>query len=271
MNRFVLLLPVLGLLTVSAAEQKDTSEKVFRAAAGGRLTIENVDGPISVTSVPGNEVRVSMVRTVHGDTDEQVARGQREVVLESSQEGANVRLHVKFPCEHDCGGCWDGRHYMVKYEFRVEAPAGMTLKLSTVNDGNIAVHGAFGDFTVNGVNGSIEMTDIAGSGEAHTVNGKVQVDFAKNPTGPSSFKSINGELRVTFQPGLSADVQLKTFNGEAWTDFDATTLPVAGGHWTGKLYSRDRATGIRIGSGGPAINFDALNGNIYILNRGKKS
>ena len=96
------------------------------------------------------------------------------------------------------------------------------------------------------------------------------MDFAKNPAGPTSFKSINGELRVSFQPGLSADVRLKTFNGEAWTDFDGTTLPTEGGHWTGKLYSRDRSTGIRIGSGGPAINFDALNGNIYILNRGKE-
>jgi hypothetical protein len=115
------------------------------------------------------------------------------------------------------------------------------------------------------------MSDIAGSGEAHTVNGKVRVDFAKNPTGPTSFKSINGELRVSFQPGLSADIHLKTFNGEAWTDFDSTTLPSQGGHWTGKRYSRDRSTAIRIGNGGAAISFDALNGNIYILNRGKKS
>ena len=271
MNRFILLLPVLGLLTVSAAEQRDTSEKVFHATIGGRLTIENVFGPISVTASPGPDVRVSMVRTVHGDNDGDVAQGQREVVLESSQEGANVRVHVKYPCEHGCCGCWDDRHYSVKYEFRVEAPAGMALKLSTVNDGDVTVHGAFADFDVNNVNGSIEMADIAGSGAAHTVNGKVRVDFSKNPTAASSFKSINGELRVSFQPGLSADVHVKTFNGEAWTDFDSTTLASPGGNWTGKLYSRDRTTGLRIGSGGPEINFDALNGNIYILNRGKKS
>jgi hypothetical protein len=255
-----------------AAEHKETSEKVFHSAAGGRLTIENVDGPIGVTAVPGSDVRVTMVRTDQGRSEEEVALAQREVVLESGQDGADVRLHVKFPCEHNCcGNCWDDRHYTVRYEFRVEAPAGMTLKLSTVNDGDVSVRGAFGDFVVHNVNGSIEMSDIAGSGEAHTVNGKVRAEFAKNPTGPTSFKSINGELRVTFQPGLSADIQLKTFNGEAWTDFDTTALPVEGGHWTGKFYSRNRGTGIRIGSGGPAINFDALNGNIYILNRGKKS
>jgi hypothetical protein len=262
---------VLGLVSVFAAEQKETTEKVFHGAAGGRLTIENVSGPIQVTAAPGPDVRVSIVKTVEANSAEEVARGQSEVVLESGQEGADVRLHVKFPCEHSCCGCWDDRHYEVRYEFRVEAPAGMTLKLSTVNDGDVTVHGAFGDFVVSNVNGSIAMTDIAGSGEAHTVNGKVTVDFAKNPAGPTSFKSINGELRVSFQPGLSADVQLKTFNGEAWTDFDGATLPSDGGHWTGKRYSRDRFTGIRIGNGGSAISFDTLNGNIYILNRGKKS
>jgi hypothetical protein len=269
-GRLVLLLAVLGLLTAPAAEQQETTEKVFHAISGGRLTIENVIGPISVTAVSGSDVRVTVVRTIEARTAEEIARAQREVTLESGQDGANVRLHVEFPCEHGC--CGDGdRHYTVRYEFRVQAPAGMALKLSTVNDGDVTVRGAFGDFVVNNVNGSIEMSDIAGSGEAHTVNGKVRVDFAKNPTGPSSFKSINGELRVSFQPGLSADVQLKTFNGEAWTDFDSTALPSEGGHWTGKRYARDRATGIRIGSGGPAINFDAFNGNIYILNRGKKS
>ena len=264
MNRTVLILAVLGLLPASAAEQKETTEKVFHATAGGRLTIENVIGPISVTAAPGPDVRVTVVKTIEARTAEQVAQAQREVTLESGQEGANVRLHVKFPNGNE-------RHYTVRYEFRVQAPPGMSLKLATVNDGDVTVHGTFGDFTVNNVNGSIEMADIAGSGEAHTVNGKVRVEFAKNPTGPTSFKSINGELRVSFQPGLSADVQLKTFNGEAWTDFDSTTLASEGGHWTGKRYSRDRATGIRIGSGGPAINFDAFNGNIYILNGGKKS
>ena len=252
-----------------AAEHNESSEKVFHGAAGGRLTIENVTGPIDVTAVPGSDVRVSMTRTDEGSSEEEVARAQREVVLESDQAGADVHLKVKYP-DSCCHGYQD-RHYTVRYEFHVQAPAGMALTLATVNDGDVSVHGAFSDFKVHNVNGSIQMSDIVGSGIAETVNGKVHVEFAKNPTGPTSFKSINGELRVTFQPGLSADVRLKTFNGEAWTDFDTTTLPVEGGHWTGRFYARNRGTSIRIGNGGPAISFDALNGNIYILNREKKS
>jgi len=256
-----------------AEEHRETSEKTFHTTAPGRLAIENVTGPISVTASSGLDIRVSMVRIDRGRTTEDVAQAEREVTLQATQDANDVRLHVKYPCDcdNDCNGGRHERHYSVRYEFRVEAPAGMSLKLATVNDGDINVHGAFGDFEVNNVNGGIEMTGLAGSGQAHTVNGKVTVEFAKNPTGPTSFKSINGELRVTFQPGLSADVQLKTFNGEAWTDFDTTALPSAGGHWTGKIYTRNRGTEVRIGKGGPQISFDALNGNIYILNSEKKS
>jgi hypothetical protein len=273
MKRAIAILALLVCPYLLAEERMERSEKTFHTAAPGRLAIENVTGPIRVTAFSGSDVRVTAVRMVSGRSAEDVARGEREVTLQATQEANDVRLRVKFPCNCD-GDCCMGRHephYNVRYEFRVEAPAGTILKLATVNDGDITVTGAFGDFEVNNVNGGIEMTGIAGSGQAHTVNGKVRVEFAKNPTGPTSFKSINGELRVTFQPGLSADVQLKTFNGEAWTDFDTTALPSAGVHWTGRLYSRNRGTEVRIGNGGPQISFDALNGNIYILNREKKS
>jgi hypothetical protein len=273
MKRAISVLALVVCPYLLAEERTERGEKTFHTTAPGRLAIGNVTGPISVTASSGSDVRVSMVRIDRGRSAEDLALAEREVVLQSSQDANDVRLRVKYPCDCD-GDCCTGRHerhYSVRYELRVEAPAGMALKLATVNDGDITVHGAFGDFEVNNVNGSIEMDGIAGSGNAHTVNGKVRVEFAKNPTGPTSFKSINGELRVTFQPGLSADVQLKTFNGEAWTDFDATALPSAGGHWTGRLYSRNRGTEVRIGNGGPQIGFDTLNGNIYILNSEKKS
>jgi len=156
---------VLGLLTVSAAEQKDTSEKVFHGAAGGRLTIENVIGSISVTAVAGHDVRVTMTRSIKGRGPDDIAQAQREVVLESGEDGGNVRFHVKFPSEDNCGkdGCADGRHdRQLHGQLRISraGAAGMLLKLSTVTAGDINVHGAFGDFDVNNVNGGIEMSDI---------------------------------------------------------------------------------------------------------------
>ncbi len=140
--------------------------------------------------------------------------------------------------------------------------------ISTVNNGDIRVDNVAGDFDISNVNGGISMTGISGSGDAHTVNGPVSVHFAKNPSGPSSFKSINGALDVYFQPELSADLLFKTFNGEIFSDFEVTprASPAAETEQrNGKyVYRSNRARGGRAGRGGPELTFDAFNGSIRL-------
>jgi len=65
---------------------------------------------------------------------------------------------------------------------------------------------------------------------------------------------------------------VKTFNGEAWTDFEASPLPMAmpkrerrGARF---VYKREKETRRRVGSGGPEHAFETLNGSIRIINKG---
>ena len=88
----------------------------------------------------------------------------------------------------------------------------------------IATGPVAGDFDVSNVNGGVELSEMGGSGQVHTVNGKIAVTFTKNPTKSCSFRTVNGSVDVSFRPNLSADVQVKTFNGNAYTDFDATAM-----------------------------------------------
>jgi DUF4097 and DUF4098 domain-containing protein YvlB len=105
------------------------------------------------------------------------------------------------------------------------------------------------------------------------VNGGVKVLYARNPTGPTSFKSVNGSLDISFRAGLNADVKMKTLNGGLYTDFDVSAMPVAmnaAENRDGKLVWRsNRMTGVRIGRGGPELQFETLNGNVMIKNREK--
>ena len=83
---------------------------------------------------------------------------------------------------------------------------------------------------------------------------------------------MNGEIEASFRPNLSADVRVKTLNGGAYTDFDASLLPTtaAAQQLNGKfIYRAGKSTGIRIGAGGPEINFKTLNGDIRIVKRGQ--
>jgi DUF4097 and DUF4098 domain-containing protein YvlB len=104
------------------------------------------------------------------------------------------------------------------------------------------------------------------------VNGKVTVVFARNPARECSFKTVNGDIDAAFRPNLSANVHVKTFNGDAYTDFESQPLasPASAERRNGKfIYRSNRASSFRIGSGGPELNFDTLNGTVRISNRGK--
>jgi hypothetical protein len=62
-------------------------------------------------------------------------------------------------------------------------------------------------------------------------------------------------------------------NGGLYTDFAVTALPVAVSQpeqRNGKfVWKSNRMTGVRIGSGGPELTFETLNGNVLIKNREK--
>jgi DUF4097 and DUF4098 domain-containing protein YvlB len=112
---------------------------------------------------------------------------------------------------------------------------------------------------------------VAGSGQAHTVNGAVKVLFTENPREASSFKSINGDIELRFVRDLAADFRFKNFNGGIYSDFPVTSLPARGIERTleGKkvVFRADRFSGGRIGAGGPEIVIENLNGDIRILEK----
>ena len=158
-------------------------------------------------------------------------------------------------------------HYQVRFDFTIRVPRDAALRLCTVNGGDVIVDGTRGDFDVDNVNGLIEMRHIAGSGQAHTVNGPVTVTFTANPARTSSFKTVNGNVDVSFLEGLAADFAMKTMNGGLFTDFDAQPLAnrvaAAGERRNGKfVYRGNEFTRVRVGNGGPEITFETLNGNV---------
>jgi hypothetical protein len=175
---------------------------------------------------------------------------------------------------HVCGEEWNDRgprrgrvHYRVQYDFTIRVPRAVALRLCTINSGNIVVSGTQGDFMVDNVNGPVEMNQVAGSGRAHTVNGGVKVSFTANPKERSSFKTVNGNVDVWFPGGLAADFAMKTMNGGLYTDFEAQPLAgpaaPAGERRNGKFVFRvNDFTRVRVGSGGPEITLQTLNGNV---------
>jgi hypothetical protein len=252
-------------------DEKETLKHSFDTASAGRkLLVDNIHGYVHVTGYSGSQVQVSIEKHFYADSSEAMAEAKRDVKMDMSQQGNFVRLYEDGPFRTSNGTNYRGESYYgyrVVFDFDVQVPFDTELILKTINRGDIQVKKTSGDYEIHGLNGGIEMEDVAGSGLVSTLNGKVKVTFSKNPSKATQFKTLNGSVDVYFQNGLNADLRFKKLNGGIYTDFEVTALPqtVAGDSSNGKFkYGSDRSMAGRAGKGGPELSFDTLNGSIRL-------
>jgi len=244
-------------------DEKDSLHQTF--TGGKKLLVDNIHGYVHITGSSGGEVRVNIDKHILADSPEAAAEARRDVKLDMSQQGDFVRLYVDGPFRnHDRGE--DYYRYRVVFNFEIEVPAATDLVVKTLND-DIVVKKTSGDYEINGLNGSIDMDGVAGAGSVHTLNGKVRVAYAKNPSKSIDIRTLNGTVDVYFQNPLNADLKFKRLNGGIYTDFELTATPEkgsttdSGGKW---IYRSDRSIAGRAGAGGPDLSFETLNGSIRL-------
>lgn len=278
-----LMLIVLATLSLSAGgfqeydhSEKEVIKKSLQYPVGGpshQLVVDNINGSIHLVGYEGNEIQLVVHRTSYADSPEKLKEAREKVRLDIKEEPGRIILYVDAPWRcHDGHGTYrDNEHYGydADFDFEIKVPSRSDIALSTVNKGDITVVNLNGGFDVGNVNGAIEMTGIQGSGLASTVNGKVAVQFRKNPESRCGFKTINGSIEVKVPDELSADLKFKTFNGDMYSDFEVTSLPqqASAPEKAGKrtIYRRGEYSVVRAGKGGPEMRFETLNGDIRIL------
>jgi hypothetical protein len=260
-------------------KEEETIRKSFTLPAGERsLEVDNVIGLIEVSGSQTDQVQLVVNKTIRAESKEKVEKARKEVTLDITQEGGLLKLYVNGPFRCNCCSCNDGcghsdghAGYSVRFDFQLQVPHNIALKLKTVTGGHVQVTDVTGNYSVHNVNGGVDMENVAGSGSAGTVNGSVKVVFRENPRENSDFRSINGSIDLYFAKNLSADFRFKTMNGGIFTDFPMTALPShfsQGERHDGRFVFRaDRFTGGRVGSGGPEIKAENLNGSIRVLER----
>jgi hypothetical protein len=241
------------------------------------LDVDNFNGAIQVIGDSGKTIRVEGERILRAEDQQALDRAKSEVKLDVNEKNGVAQLYVNGPFrgnnnhssdDHGFHLHFDEHRYEVTCNFTIHVPHEMGLELRTVN-GEIKTADTRGKFDIHGVNGSVNMTGVAGSGTLRTVNGRTSVAFSETPKAPSSFQTVNGAIEAAFPPNLAADIHLKTLNGAAYTDFESTSaLPAtaeAGERKNGRFVFRTNHTSnIRVGAGGPELSFETVNGNISI-------
>jgi DUF4097 and DUF4098 domain-containing protein YvlB len=167
---------------------------------------------------------------------------------------------------------WEGNNdcdtkYDYKLDFTIKVPSSVNLVLSTINDGDISVENVNGVLKVENINGGIKLKNISREASATTINGNVDIEYAKNPNKACRFYTLNGDINAWFQKGLTANMAFKSFNGEFYSNVKSLeSLPasVEKEQADGETKYKVNGNRFKIGSGGALLDFETFNGNVYL-------
>jgi hypothetical protein len=243
---------VAGCDLVTGAFSSQASDEWRRSypLEAGDVDILNVNGPITLEAVAGSTVEVVARRQARGRSEEAAHELLRRLVIQDQVDANRVRIETRPP-----SGSFLSGSTQVAYHVRV--PAATNVVLRTTN-GSLTIRRLEGRLKADIVNGAIEATDLAGAVEGSTVNGGIDVQVVKIAAGGIRLETTNGGITVGLPRNASADVHARVANG----GISFTGLSV---QQTGEV-GRRRVDG-RLGSGGPPLSLETVNGGIDVTGR----
>jgi DUF4097 and DUF4098 domain-containing protein YvlB len=242
------------------------------------LILKNISGSVEIEGYDGNTVELEARQVFKGRDQEALEHAKDEVRLITRVEGDIILVYPEDP---DVKAELRGRrfHYHVNrhdpdyhshYDFKLRVPHNISLEASTVNEGDVMVSNIEGkNIELHNVNGAVTAEKVSGLTVARTVNGDVEVSYTQKPTQEAEFHTINGNITVMCPEDLSADVRFKSMNGDLYTNYeDVQTKPgieqASSEQGSKKMYRLDKSTILQINEGGPVLDFNVLNGNVYV-------
>jgi DUF4097 and DUF4098 domain-containing protein YvlB len=204
------------IVSLSITAQETINIPLSEPSKAGELQMEIVSGSITVKGYSGKEVLVKgMVRDSKRKSNTS-KNGLKRISVNSLEFSAEEYGNTVIVSSR--------AHKTV--DFEIQIPKNFSLKLRTVNNGEIYVENVSGVMEISNTNGSITLQDISGAVSADALNRDIKVTFVNvKPDTPMAFSSLNGNIDITFPKDFKADIKVKSDRGEIYTDFDLKEKP----------------------------------------------
>jgi hypothetical protein len=263
-NKIIALL-LISLYTYSQ-EREQMTIPLSDPTKAAKLTVGIVTGSIKVTGYSGKDI---VIDAVVQEENSYKSRKERPDGMKRISVNRGFEITARERDNHVTVGVSNPN---LQVNITVKVPTKCSLKLSTVNGGDIDVENTQGNHEISNVNGYIKMKNVAGSVLANTINENIVVNLTNvTPNTPMAFTTLNGKVDVTFPADLRSNVKLKSDQGEVFSDFDidiertAAKVTQASDKDKG-LYKikKDDWTYGKINGGGAELMMKSMNGNVYI-------
>lgn len=231
-------------LAAAAARAGGVEEEFHHTYAldsNGRVSLENINGDVHVTTWNRNEVKVDAVK--HAPDQERLEA--IEINIDSDPGALRIKTKYHHHFNNNPGG--------VTYRLTVPRNARLD-KIELVNGGLDATDLA-GEVNASSVNGRIKVQGLSGDARLSVVNGHLEATFDRLDESKSvSLESVNGSIDLGLPSDASADLSASTVSGSIHNDFG---LPVSG-HFVGhELHGT-------LGDGRARVKLSDVNGSINI-------
>jgi DUF4097 and DUF4098 domain-containing protein YvlB len=288
------IITVVCFMTVVTGYAQTFSDKVNqeltfeKTGPGNALIVANINGSIKISGYDGDKIMVEVNRTIKAKTNERLENAKGQIKPGVIDRADTLILYTEGVCSgfgrtsgtksdwlhrqgwgykwNNCDGdCKELADYSLDYAIKV--PRRLNILVSTVNGGTVEIENVNGAIMAHHVNGSIVLSNISSEAWASTINGDVDITYARNPARPCRFYSLNGDITAWFPKGLSAEMTFESFNGELFTNLpQLESMPVMVEKKETERGIKYKVNGNRfkIGAGGTRLDFETFNGNVYV-------
>jgi hypothetical protein len=229
---------------------EEVFDQSYPLAAGGAVSLDNVNGDVSIEVWDSDQVLVHAVK--RASSLELLAKLKVEV----ASDGTDVRVRTEYPSSRGWDEDGEQRDRHMSVEYTVTVPRFARIADVDLVNGDLSIVGVEGGMEAETVNGDITVRQSRAPAELETVNGGLEVWFDRLDDGDRiELSSVNGAVDLHLVAGVSARVSAETVNGSLSNDFD---IEVRKGKYVGASFEGS------IGGGGAKVDLETVNGSIAV-------
>ncbi|HWZ80738.1 MAG TPA: DUF4097 family beta strand repeat-containing protein [Candidatus Sulfotelmatobacter sp.] len=222
--------------------------QTYAITSGGRIELDNINGPVHISSWDRNEVKVDAIK--RADTKERL--DEAKIEIDSGKDYLSIR--TKYP-DHNNNWNWGSHNNPASVEYTLTVPRSASLDEIKLINGALDLTGISGEVRASCINGRLEAHDLSGRAKLSTINGRLDARFAQLSGQDVELNSVNGSLELTIPSDSNAEVDASTVSGGIGNDF--------GLHVNDHRFVGHDLRG-ELGKGGSHIHLSDVNGRIEI-------
>jgi DUF4097 and DUF4098 domain-containing protein YvlB len=246
-------------LTASAATLEETFDRTFDVRPGAVLSLDNINGHITVHAWDQPRVRIHADKQVRASSDI-VKQAMAELKIEVTPTAGGLKVVTRYPKRGDSGFLdWMfGNDVSASVTYDITVPRNMSLDIDDTN-GAVEVSDVRGSHRIGTTNGHIRLERCGGAVDAETTNGGINAELLDVTPGKSvRLETTNGGIKLAAPPSLAAEIDAANTNGSINTE-----IPVSSTH-VGRHSLRGTING-----GGAEVRLRTTNGSIEIRSVGR--